>query len=93
MWMISGTRVAARRGKQPVDELAIAGGMRGKAIEVVKSETNDMLVPAHSEMIIEGEVPLQEPLLPEGRQLPFMSLLQPGSTDRPPGGGSRPGPS
>lgn len=65
VWMISGTRVATRRGA-PVDELAIAGGMRGKAIEVVKSETNDLLIPAHAEMVIEGEVPLQEAMLPEG---------------------------
>ena len=49
-----------------VDELAIAGGLRGKALEVVKSDNNDMLVPAHSEMIIEGEVPLDEPMQTEG---------------------------
>jgi 4-hydroxy-3-polyprenylbenzoate decarboxylase len=65
VWLLSGTRVAPRMGK-PVDELAIAGGMRGKAIDVVRSETNDMRVPAHAEMVIEGEVPLQEQMLPEG---------------------------
>ena len=32
----------------------------------MKSETNDLLVPAHAEMIIEGEVPLQEKGMPEG---------------------------
>jgi len=61
IWFISGTRVAPRGfgpKPKPADELAIAGGMRGKPIEVVKSETNDMRVPAHAEMIIEGEVPL-----------------------------------
>jgi len=68
VWLVSGSKVAPRLGKtMPViDELAVAGGIRGKAIEVVKSETNDMLVPAHCEMVIEGEVPLQEPMLPEG---------------------------
>ena len=53
------------------EETAIAGGLRGKAIEVVKSETNEHMVPAHSEMVIEGEIPLQEPGLPEG---PFGEL-------------------
>lgn len=67
VWFISGTRVANRMpGGPPVDELAIAGGFRGKALEVVRSETNDLLVPAHAEMVIEGEVPLDQPGLPEG---------------------------
>jgi 4-hydroxy-3-polyprenylbenzoate decarboxylase len=68
VWLVSGSKVAPRFGKKVpvIDELAVAGGIRGKAIEVVKSETNDMLVPAHCEMIIEGVVPLDEPLLPEG---------------------------
>jgi 4-hydroxy-3-polyprenylbenzoate decarboxylase len=68
VWLVSGSKVAPRFGKsvKPLDELAVAGGIRGKALEVVKSETNDMLVPAHCEMVIEGEVPLQDPMLPEG---------------------------
>jgi 4-hydroxy-3-polyprenylbenzoate decarboxylase len=68
VWLVSGSKVAPRFGKtvKPLDELAVAGGIRGKALEVVKSETNDMLVPAHCEMVIEGEVPLREPMLPEG---------------------------
>jgi 4-hydroxy-3-polyprenylbenzoate decarboxylase len=65
VWMLSGAPIA-RRGEEPVDELAMAGGMRGKALQVVKSDTNDYLVPAHAEMIIEGEVPLQDPLVKEG---------------------------
>jgi 4-hydroxy-3-polyprenylbenzoate decarboxylase len=63
VWMISGS--ALTKGIRD-DEMAIAGGLRGKAVEVVKSETNDHMVPAHAEMVIEGEVPLQEPMLPEG---------------------------
>jgi UbiD family decarboxylase len=66
VWIVSGSRVANRRKPGPIDELAVAGGLRGKAIEVVRSETNDMLVPAHAEMVIEGEVPLDQPGLPEG---------------------------
>ncbi len=65
VYLVSGSRVANRVGDRPVDELAVAGGLRGRAVEVVKSETNDFLVPAHSEMIIEGEIPLQE-TEPEG---------------------------
>jgi len=68
VWLVSGSKVAPRFGKTviPLDELAVAGGLRGKALEVVRSETNDIMVPANCEMIIEGEVPLQESMLPEG---------------------------
>ena len=69
VWTVSGSKIAPRgfgKGIVPVDELAVAGGLRGKAIDMVKSETNDIMVPAHCEMIIEGEVPLTEPMLPEG---------------------------
>ena len=66
VWLLSGAPMARQRGDGAVDELAIAGGLRGKALEVVKSDNNDMLVPAHSEMIIEGEVPLDEPMQTEG---------------------------
>lgn len=47
------------------DELELAGALKGKPVEVVKCEHSDILVPAHSEMIIEGEVPLNE-FEPEG---------------------------
>ncbi|MCC5793367.1 MAG: UbiD family decarboxylase [Chromatiales bacterium] len=60
-WLISGSLVGAN-----TDEISTAGGLRGKAVKVVKSETNDMRIPALSEMVIEGRVPLQEPMLPEG---------------------------
>ena len=66
VWFISCTRVAPRFGDKPVNELAVAGGFRGKPVELVKCETNDHLVPAHAEMVIEGEVPLQEQGMPEG---------------------------
>ncbi|MDP7041255.1 MAG: UbiD family decarboxylase, partial [Gammaproteobacteria bacterium] len=49
----------------PVDELAVAGGLAGRPLKVVKSETNDHLVPANSEIIIEGEIPLDD-RRPEG---------------------------
>jgi len=39
-----------------VDELAVAGGLRRKAIDVVACETCDILVPASAEIVLEGEV-------------------------------------
>ena len=63
VWTISGSAIA-KSGKE--DEMALAGGLRGKPVEVVKSETNDMLVPANAEMVIEGIVPLDAPMEPEG---------------------------
>ena len=39
-----------------VDEISVAGALSGRAMEVVKCETVDLLVPAHCEMVIEGVV-------------------------------------
>jgi 4-hydroxy-3-polyprenylbenzoate decarboxylase len=60
VWVVSSSRIPARRGKQPIDEMAISGGLRGKAIDIIRSETNDFFVPAHAEMIIEGTISLTE---------------------------------
>lgn len=38
------------------DERAIMGGLLGEPLELVKCESSDLLVPAHAEMIIEGEI-------------------------------------
>ena len=38
------------------DERAIMGGLLGEPLELIKCETSDVLVPAHAEMIIEGEI-------------------------------------
>jgi len=64
VWIVSGNRIVNRRAG-PVDELAAAGGLAGRPLQVVKSETNDHLVPAHAEMVIEGEIPLDD-RRPEG---------------------------
>ena len=40
------------------DELALAGGFRDKPVELVKCETSDLYVPAHAEIVIEGEMPM-----------------------------------
>jgi len=54
-WMMSSTRLA----DLGEDEFAIAGGFRGKPVELVKSESNDLSVPAHAEFIIEGEISME----------------------------------
>jgi 4-hydroxy-3-polyprenylbenzoate decarboxylase len=78
VWIVSSSRVVNRMlTPGPVDELAVAGGLRGKALEKVRCETNDMFVPAHAEMVIEGEIPLDQPGLPEapfGEMAGYMGL-------------------
>src|SRR5216684_1101399 len=38
------------------DEAALAGGMRGAPVELVRCETNDLLVPATAEIVLEAEI-------------------------------------
>ncbi len=38
------------------DERGIMGGLLGEPLELVKCETSDLLVPAHAEIILEGEI-------------------------------------
>ena len=40
-----------------LDELSVAGGLRGEAVEVVRCKTSDLEVPATAEIIMEGEIP------------------------------------
>ena len=47
------------------DELAVAGGIRGAPVEMVKCETVDLEVPASAEYVVEGEVAMDE-VEPEG---------------------------
>ena len=43
-----------------IDEMLFAGFMRGEPVEMVKCETNDIEVPANSEIVLEGYVNLGE---------------------------------
>ena len=61
-WVVSGSKL----NRAKADELEVVSAIRGKPLKVVRSETNDHLVPAHSEIVIEGEVPLDQEMLPEG---------------------------
>lgn len=71
-WFVSSSVIS----KGGADELAIAGGLRGKAIDVVRSETNDMLIPANAEIVIEGDIPLDkwEPEGPFGEMYGYLGL-------------------
>lgn len=51
-----------RPGESEVD---FAGALRGKPVELVKCETSDLMVPAQSEIILEGEVS-PDIIVPEG---------------------------
>jgi 4-hydroxy-3-polyprenylbenzoate decarboxylase len=61
-WVVSSSKLNRARA----DELEVVSAIRGKPLKVVRSETNDHLIPASSEIVIEGEVPLDQPMLPEG---------------------------
>src|SRR6267143_1706335 len=47
------------------DERAIMGALLGEPLELVKCETSDVLVPAHAEIVLEGEI-LPAARTPEG---------------------------
>jgi UbiD family decarboxylase len=48
-----------------LSEYAIAGGLMGRPVDVVRCETVDLEVPAHAELVIEGEIDPAK-LEPEG---------------------------
>jgi len=49
-----------------IDEMLFAGFLRRKPVDVVKCKTNDLLVPASAETVLEGYVDPSEPLRAEG---------------------------
>ena len=49
-----------------LDEFMLAGYLRKKSVELVKCQTNDLLVPADADFVLEGYVDPQEPLTMEG---------------------------
>jgi 2,5-furandicarboxylate decarboxylase 1 len=70
---------AAAKTAYGVDELAIAGGLIGQGLEVVKGRTVDLLVPAQAEYVIEGLVPpnAQQMEGPFGEALGYMNDAAP----------------
>lgn len=57
--------VATEPYKPGEDEVEYAGGLRGAPVELVRCKTQDLMVPAHAEIVIEGEV-LPDRIAPEG---------------------------
>jgi UbiD family decarboxylase len=59
-----------------VDELEVAGGLAGAPINVVKAKTVDLLVPAESEVVIEGLIDTEycEPEAPFGESHGHVAL-------------------
>src|SRR5688572_11722508 len=59
-----------------VDEVAVAGGLAGGAIDVVRARTVDLLVPAESEVVIEGLIDMEhvEPEAPFGESHGHVAL-------------------
>jgi 4-hydroxy-3-polyprenylbenzoate decarboxylase len=59
-----------------LDEMMIAGFLRGKPVEMVKCETSDLEVPANAEFVLEGYVELGESRVegPFGDHTGFYSL-------------------
>lgn len=57
--------VGAIRFDMGISEVEYAGALHQGPIEMVKCETNDLLVPAHAEIVLEGEV-LPDYSVPEG---------------------------
>jgi UbiD family decarboxylase len=52
--------VAATKIPEEMDEYDIAGGLMGSPVEVVRAETSDLMVPAYAEIILEGEIPVDD---------------------------------
>ncbi|HEX9154121.1 MAG TPA: UbiD family decarboxylase domain-containing protein, partial [Nitrospira sp.] len=57
-----------------IDELEMAGGIRGEPVEVVRCRTVDLEVPATAEIVVEGRIPFngREPEGPFGEYAGYM---------------------
>ena len=58
------------------DELAVAGGLRGSPLPVVKCVTNDLYIPAETEIVLEGRLKV-EGTVREGPFAEFIGYLSP----------------
>lgn len=68
---------AATMGSQmpeTTDELAVAGGLAGRALPVADALTQPLLVPAESEIVLEGRI-LPDRTVPEGPFAEFVGYL------------------
>jgi 4-hydroxy-3-polyprenylbenzoate decarboxylase len=67
---------AATKIPYGLDEFAVAGGIAGEPIDVVKAKTVDLLVPAYAEYVIEGKVSIQDAEMqpPFGEYTGYMAI-------------------
>jgi 4-hydroxy-3-polyprenylbenzoate decarboxylase len=68
------TYASGSRAPYGIEEYAVAGGLIGEALDLVRCKTVDLLVPAHAELVIEGRISTQylEPEGPFGEFTGFM---------------------
>lgn len=59
---------------QGVDELAVAGGLHGRPVELARCRTVDLEVPANAQIVLEGEIPPMGWTEDEGRFGDFTNL-------------------
>jgi UbiD family decarboxylase len=69
---------AVQKLPENLDELAVAGGLAGGPINVVRAKTVDLLVPAEAEIVIEGLIntELLEPEAPFGESHGYVNLQE-----------------
>ena len=62
-----------------MDEMVVAGFLRDEAVDLVKAKTNELLVPAQAEIVLEGYVELDETRLegPFGDHTGYYSMEDP----------------
>jgi UbiD family decarboxylase len=69
---------AVNKLPEHLDELAVAGGLVGSALNVVKARTVDLMVPAEAEIVIEGYIDTEwlEPEAPFGESHGYVNLQE-----------------
>jgi len=69
---------SSQKVPERLDELAVAGGLVGSSVNVVKAKTVDLLVPAEAEIIVEGYISTEflEPEAPFGESHGHVNLQE-----------------
>ncbi|MFC1906598.1 UbiD family decarboxylase [Chloroflexota bacterium] len=69
---------AVSRAAKDVDEFAVAGGIAGEPLSLVKCKTVDLEVPAQAEVVVEGELNTEELELegPFGENMGYLGMTE-----------------
>lgn len=72
------TFTSTQKLPERLDELAVAGGLVGSPLNVVKAKTVDLLVPAEAEIVVEGYIrtDILEPEAPFGESHGHVNLME-----------------